>query len=55
MVHLFSKLDTLRLSEDTKVPKEETNKFSSKIIGNEMLTLTSETTSNEVTIITTKK
>ena len=37
----------MRLSDDTKVPKEETNNFSSEHIGNEVFTLTSETPSSE--------
>ena len=40
-------INTVRLSEDTKLPREETNDFLSKIIGNEVVTLTSEATYSE--------
>ena len=39
--------ELVRLSEDTSSLKETTNNFSSKIIGNELVTLTSETPSTE--------
>ena len=50
-----SKQEELQLSEDTKVLKEETNRFSSKLVGNEMVTLASETSYNSDLIITTTK
>ena len=40
MDHLNSKQEALCLSEDSKSSKQETSKFSSKIIDNEVLTLT---------------
>ena len=40
---------TLRLSEDIQVLKETTTKFSSKLIGNELVTLASETLSIDIT------
>ena len=47
------KSETLRLSEYTRVLKETTNSFSSKLIGNKLVILTSETLSTEATTITT--
>ena len=48
MVRLFLKLDALRISDDAKFPKEVINKFLSKYIVNEVITLTSENPSYEV-------
>ena len=41
------KIYTVHLPDNTKVLKEETNKFSSKLIVNEVVTITSETPSSE--------
>ena len=47
------KWETMCLSEDTLELKETTNKFSSKLIWNELDTLNSETPSIESTTVTT--
>ena len=49
------KSDAHRLSEDTKVPKELTNIFSSKLIVSELVNITSETPSNAAPIFNATK
>ena len=53
--HLNSEQELLCLSEDTKVPKEEISKLSSKPIENNLVTLILENPSTSDPIITTTK